>query len=310
MWSDWTPIGDVDQDGFGDAWVNMPEGQLWFGGPDGLVATHFLASIPSVGPDVEPIPLGDFDGDSYDDILIPEVGIGFGNGRAPMAVVTIPDFPPIIPVGDVDGDGIADILALYPVPEVIFGGARQIAAQSRLSIGIEPPVATSSWSVSRDHGKAMIVFWNCAALGSRHRLTLQRWTVLGRVLTPLATIVDPRGIECETAYATSLGDVDGDEVTDFVTDLRDSGPNNLSLMKTILSTGLTSQAFKSRLLMLPSPLVFVRSVGDVNGDGLDDLLGMHLENTGSFDALYLYIGVKGSAPRRARTITADIWLRQ
>ena len=93
MWSDWTPIGDVDHDGFGDAWVNRPDGQVWFGGPDGLVATNFPASIPSVGPNIKPIPLGDFDGDSYDDILIPKVGIGFGNGRASMAIVTRPSLP-------------------------------------------------------------------------------------------------------------------------------------------------------------------------------------------------------------------------
>jgi hypothetical protein len=266
-------VGDVNGDTFDDVLLLEPSDAsqpllagLFFGGPGGLQPNQDIDNADvlfrgeAVGAaDFAPSAAGNFDvnGDSVGDLLIGDPYANWGAGRAYVilgrrgggwaspsyladadwqmeAVGAIAFGASVAPAGDVDGDGLSDILvgAVYHVGRL---------GVTHLYLGREQGVPPVSSVMQSPH-----------------------------VFTP-APLAPPN--------LAGLGDTDGDGLSDFLVAYSGSGmyPSAVALVRgrpqdEWPAGTVDLDTFAAALFRAPGDLQTVSPVGDVNGDGLRDLL--------------------------------------
>lgn len=250
--------GDVNGDGYDDVFFSGEDAvYLYFGGPGVLqlngFTRRFVASL-----NFDPGPVigggGDINGDGYDDLLVVnylhgdtiQVNLGGPNPR-----LNTYDWGVYVPggsvrsvafAGDVDGDGRSDLL--MGEPDVTIG-AHTKAGRARLMRGATSPPSTFAWSLDGTETDAR----------------------LGQ-------------------FVSTAGDLDADGYADFaVGEPWHAGFDGRVLIVHGRATSLTFVSYDQELTAPTAGTgsrfgLCVASAGDVNGDGLGDLLvGAPYEST-------------------------------
>ncbi|MCX6600042.1 MAG: T9SS type A sorting domain-containing protein [bacterium] len=278
-------IGDVSGDGYIDweIWMRYLESQdtftvqIYWGGPGADTIPDLTMHVPL--PD-HVLPIGDFNGDGYDDLLHyhqqPEDYLEILYGGNPMD--TIPDWtmhsPPGHPYeslpqsfGDLNGDGYSDFVSDSPnerITYIFLGGSHPDTLPAYTWENLWSAYKVIVRDVSGDHF-ADLVFHG-----------YPQWQVhLGGVnLSPTPTFSMNFAASCSWDFATGLGDINGDGYNDMA--VIDPGCNNLwGTMCTYLGHPWLNPdpAITIQGREWPLNLIGIRTaagLGDVNGDGIDD----------------------------------------
>ena len=298
------PAGDVDGDGFADALAHVGlEGDINVGGNMMHVDQHVLLYRGRNGGIAEPVdspvcaelraalPVGDIDGDGFADVAArcdETWRLYRGSERGLLAnseVLTAP----VVDALDVNGDGFADIMT---GDGLRLGGPTGLGAP----VDVAPmPVADVVGAVARDDGGIDFV------AGRQGQLTAWE-VVLGHavhaVQRPWSRLAARRASETVAV----IGDIDGDGFDDLAeghadargwVQVRPGGP----------------LAPKEPVLGCKDPMVDFGvpfAVGDVNGDGYEDL-GVSDINDNNVDKSVYFGGPHGVASQPA--VTWDSWGR-
>lgn len=299
-----TSAGDFDGDGFADLYVAAPNvhggafGYFYRGGPTGFVDAPAVryAALASFGASVSDA--GDVDADGYDDVLVGSDvatawllrGSATGPGRATAQVLPSPvgTLGPSAPAGDMDGDGFDDV-----VLGQIGGGAWVFRGTAA---GLDPtpwatlaPPAGSSYfgsalAAGRDwtgDGRADVAVWSADDDGTL-------WLYAGDPAGPaLAGTVVP-GADAYFFWPSLAAspDLDGDGIDDLLFGVDQSDGDAFwvvhggTLVADTETTGPAPDALGQA----------VGAAGDVDGDGLADLL------VGAPDAAEVYVYLSSSGP--------------
>jgi hypothetical protein len=268
--------GDVNGDGYDDVFFSGEDAvYLYFGGPGVLQLNGFTRRY--VGPlNFDPGPIlgggGDINGDGYDDLLVVnyqhddtiQVNLGGPNPRLNAydwgVFVNGAQIRSIAFAGDVNGDGRSDVI--IGEPEVTIGAITK-AGRARLMRGAATPPTAIEWTLNGTETDGKLGF-----------------------------------------SVSTAGDLDADGYADFVAgEPGHSGGVNgdgRALVVHGRATSLTSVAYDQAVTggTVGRFGNCVAAAGDVNGDGLGDLLvGAPYENANvSFDGqAYLFYGAASRA---------------
>ena len=308
-------VGDVNGDGFHDVVTVYTPLFMLPGSGDGIDDTEMWSAAADGPWPAERLAVGaDVDGDGFDDLVVgPEAllpnmqpdgtvmvfpGSPSGLPPDPATVVDNPavfDFGTLVSVGDINGDGFEDV--------VIFarGDSSQLDAaflHFGSPTGLDPNPAWS-WT---DAGVLLFSAFVKAAgdvdgdgfadllIGDafeandgsvRRRIALYRGTPTGPETAPSWTFEDSSIGFPERSAAG--GDVDGDGYDDIVLTTRD--PNGSDMVVRIYpgsadGPAATPVASDIGLAAVTLPVGNLTYLGDVNGDGFDDVAGV-VEDTGT-----------------------------
>ena len=257
-------VGDLNGDGYTEwmAWMRywtIPATHtihFYLGGPGGGEAPVMTLHLP-IGDETPWVtPLGDFNGDGFDDLAYRRsyadpLTVLYGSANPD----TMPDWEALDPAGyhynsfggagDVNGDGFADFAGFAPGPRVLdlfLGGA-------------QPPTVPSDLWVSQQHRPEWIV----------NDLT-------GDGRADLLAINGEGGHQLATYFGGPTLSAQPDVVLNFG-QLCDTGVNA------------------------------VRSLGDINGDGWNDILALNSSCSMGWGRLALFLGSPGLSPDPAWTLS-------
>ena len=301
-WSHAAPAGDVDGDGLDDIVIGAPESDSG-GNNAGRAYLFFAASLPSSGTlslgsadaifvsegaenhaGASVASAGDVDGDGLDDILIgapwnwegggyagkaylvlgADVGSGgtFGLSSAHASFVGSTEYnlagSSVAPAGDVDGDGLGDIL-----------------------IGAPKNSEAAGWA-----GKMYLFLGSTVSGGGSFALDSADAALLGEFYGS------------EIGSVAQAGDVDGDGLDDVLIGSAASGVAYLVLGSTLALGGTTSlgDAYARFPSVQDSDHVGgALAAGDVDGDGLQDVLVGAAYGEGGRGKVYLVGGATVAA---------------
>jgi hypothetical protein len=295
------PVGDVDGDGFDDAVLGD---RVVRGAAEGFLAPARWLTCPPGGCGA---PVGDINDDGYGDLARDgalQLGspTGFRGAPAPVFAkgATVRAAP------DVDGDGIADVAILSPdqrTLSVLRGGSSLSMPTS--SVRVDAPrdaaIGLATGDINGDGLTDLVLLVTEPVSGqpSRSRTTVIVYAMpvggdveRSKVRRVSWVTVEPEG----PSFASSLvnvADVDGDGFDDIL--VFASGPHrgNVRVLRGTAETlhvepnvaGPRREEDTSGEAML--------SIGDVNGDGHDDVMIVGLPSVGYQRTFTLHLSGKG-----------------
>jgi len=301
-----TAVGDIDGDGFDDAVI---EGRVARGGSSGFRPESEWLACPAGKCG---IPAGDIDGDGYADLLDEgTLQLGSPSGFRVLAAPLLAGATLIRPAGDLDGDGIADLVVLgndTRTISVMRGGKAGVTAGTKLLISApqETELQIKIGDIDGDGIPDIVTAFSENLPGPRHT---KRMTVMVRSTLPDGDIA--HGTERRVTSAMNgtaegsvsadlqIADVDGDGFDDLVLFFGDGfGGNGRLVRGSAASVRLQALPVALRLDGESSLMKFV-SVGDLNGDGRDDVLIEAIPQIGTIRTFDLHVGAKtGFATKR------------
>ncbi len=294
-------VGDTNGDGFADLGVteNCVDGPVWIyhGGAGGLVLGARLDSgrqIAGFGTTIASA--GDVNGDGYGDVIVGALGaaqvyLGGPDGVSPLSAFELtPDFAPttVQGPGDVNGDGLPDVsVGTGILPGAVFlGNGAGFTRQA-----FNPPVGGGNSFAGDFNGDGFVDFDSFS------------------VLPGAPEGVDPSHlltIEPATPVYAAAGDVDADGFGDQI-ELVGPGTGRPEHYR-ILFGAASACGGGCRFAPLSPPgltesdFAILAGVGDVNGDGADDVV----VSRPSIGTAYLYLGGSGFPGSPARTWTGPV----
>ena len=299
------PAGDVDGDGFDDAAL---EGRVTRGGPSGFRPESEWLACPASRCG---IPVGDVDGDGYADLLSEgTLQLGSPRGFRELAAPLLVGVDVVRPAGDLDGDGIADLVVLGKdkrTLSVLRGGKAGVTPGGTAVIAApaDAEVEVGIGDIDGDGIPDVVTAYSEDLPGPRNT---RRMTVVVRSTLPGGDIAhgterrvtsSMNGSE-EGAVSTrfQIADVDGDGFDDIVLFFADRfGGNGRLARGSAVGARLQARPVDLRL-EVNSGLTALRSVGDLNGDGRDDILVEGRPQIGFLRTFDLHAGSKsGFAPK-------------
>jgi len=296
-------VGDIDGDGFDDA---VLEGHVARGGPAGFRPESEWVACPDSRCG---LPVGDIDGDGYADLLNGgTLQLGSPTGFRELAAPLLAKPEVVRPAGDLDGDGIADVVVLeegYRTVSVLPGGKMGFTAGPKLTIGatenasgIEigigdidgdgiPDIVTSFTEPLPEPSQARrltVVVRSTLRGGDITHGTERRFTVAMSEQTPSARM--------------RIADVDGDGFDDIVLFISDSfGGDGRVARGAAASVKLQARPVALHLDRSLG-LMELLSVGDLNGDGRDDVVLRTSQVAGFIEVFDIHAGSKaGFVPK-------------
>lgn len=299
------PVGDVDGDGFDDA---VLEGRVARGGPSGFRPETEWLACPSGKCGIA---VGDVDGDGYADLLNEgTLQLGSPGGFRELAAPLLAGVDVVRPAGDLDGDGIADLVVLGKdkrTLSVLRGGKAGVTPGGTAVIvaPADAEVEVDIGDIDGDGIPDIVTAFSENLPGPHHT---KRMTVVVRSTLPGGDIAhgterrvtsSMNGSE-EGAVSTrvQIADVDGDGFDDIVLFFADRFGGN-GRMARGSTAGVRLQARPVDLrLDVDSGLTALLAVGDLNGDGRDDVLVEGRPQIGFLRTFDLHVGSKtGFAPK-------------
>ena len=284
------------------------------GAPEGLGAVRWVPIPMGSVPVLPTVMVGDADGDGFMDQLIglrdrPELarvdqlsGSPVGLLSTPIHYMVATYYSSVLPAGDMNGDGYGDAVLTLNYMAASGGGAwwmRGSAAGFLAPARFALPVLTGANMVTGstatgdfngdDFGDVVV----CGIEGDPCRVFAG--SAAGPPTAPTIELSPAMGHDGFGARATSAGDVNGDGFADLVVSAYETRRPQLTGLYLGSAAGLPttpSRVMEDCSGCFPPPFI---AVGDVTGDGVDDLV-----RGDDFSMLQLFAGgpdVLAAAPR-------------
>ena len=315
LWWSATTAGDIDGDGYDDvamgSW-NKAQGDILKGGSNPEVGDN----IPSLGLVWHQAGVGDVNGDGYNDVLFNDKGFqsqngstgklytGSSNGLTYKADV---GNGVAAAAGDVNGDGIVDMIVMGATSSNVYYGSTNgsYTKSENLSFGYNSADNSASWGAQQyaagvgdfnGDGYNDVVTTTGIYLGSKNGLSESNKISFNHAVTS----------------ANAAGDVNGDGYADVVvvdgkygnSYVLFGGENKAPIsLSTTNGSGSISGANGGFAIASSNPayqtVIYSNAVGlgDVNGDGLSDVLITTFGNNG-----------RGTATRAYNQMTTDSYI--
>jgi hypothetical protein len=228
--------------------------------------TSFTRTDVAVGTNPVGVAVGDFNGDGTADIVADNLDddsvsvlVNQGNGTSfTLTDVSVDSHPVAVAVGDFDGDGKDDIVTANRNPSTVSvlrnDGNGTAFTRTDVAAG-DRPLSVAVGDFNGD-GKADIATSN---YNNTVSVLLSQGTGTSFTRTDIDVGPDPLSV--------TVGDFDGDGKTDIVT--ADWDVDNFTSSATVLANNGNGKFTRADIDVGDSPGSV--AVGDLNGDGLDDL---------------------------------------
>jgi hypothetical protein len=288
--------GDIDGDGFPEVLVSSYYDVWMFHGGAGGLSTKATLVVPPLSQTPTEwrayglAGVGDVDGDGYGDVAVGTInnvmlgGIvtiyrgGAAGLTASPTVLEVGDwtFGNTLTATDVNGDGYADIVAVGTQGVYVFEGGPGGPQNTPVLIPVAPPESqASSMAYAGDvngdgYGDVLSVEQPFNSFGVVPEALLYYGSAAGPRTQPVVTGAlssNSNGI----ATAAGVGDVNGDGYADYVLTGEYDGSNFHLALGGATGPTLVSQTWKVPTGVNGQYTNFV-AAGDVNGDGLGDML--------------------------------------
>lgn len=311
--SAWGTTLDVDGDGFADVAIGAPGVDshgavfVYLGGPSGLTSSPAtMLAVTDVGADfgsaVESA--GDVDGDGFCDVIVGGYGRAYvyrgsasGLAGSPATSFTPSDGmatrfgESVASAGDVDGDGYADVIVGTPTTNaaVLYRGSATGLTTAGIVLsapdGYFGGSVASAGDVNGDGYGDVVVGAHVA-----NEAYLYLGSPGGLATIPAAVLVGPDGGAFGRTVANA-GDVNGDGMADLLVlaSASSGSPRHVYVYVGSASGPALAPTFRLTLLDAGGNLA-ASGAGDVNGDGLADLVVGAPQTINFFGHVYVYLG--------------------
>ncbi len=289
-----TSLGDVNGDGYSELATSTSLGvALFYGAASGVTSPTTLLSGRAYA-----VSAGDVNGDGYGDAII-DAGLYLGGatGLASSAVFTWATGARPVSMGDVNGDGRADVgVQGANGPLVHFGtstGVNATARSLRLATGFVFESFANAGDLNAD-GNSDLAVKGATPAGER-AVFIYFGTSTGYRATADATLLAPVARSAFGTVLAAAGDVNGDGYGDLLALSEQPGSGSGTVYLHVYTGGDGSVSAAPLTTLSGSGVSrFAHrfgNVGDVDGDGFDDVLVGHRGASDYFSgALYLYPG--------------------